>query len=116
MLVTSPTANEGYENVTKLKLSHNHIDNIDWVPQHLMVSSSIRYKVGINHLFMLQLFDLDHNNLTSVPDHIMDTLSNCSVKFDHNPWNCDCSTVTLKKYLLQNIKKVIFYYFFITKF
>ncbi|XP_071852870.1 uncharacterized protein [Apostichopus japonicus] len=51
---------------------------------------------GLNRLDFL---DISTNNLTSLPDGILDSLSDFGIDLRYNPWYCDCELIFLNKWL-----------------
>lgn len=97
-LKTGPTPDtEGYTNVTRLLLSHNEIERLDWLPPRL------------------EVLKLDYNYLSGLNYSVMKSLNGSSslksLTLDHNPWTCSCSALNLTKFVLHRVKQVSVFIF-----
>lgn len=91
-LTAGPRDDVNYQNVTRLDLSRNRINNISWIPPKI------------------KELNLQGNKLTVLDHEIVDVLNKTSsiekLILKDNPWVCDCKLFDLQKYLMQNYKKV----------
>ena len=87
LLTTGPTVNMGYENVTILDLSSNHISKLKWVPPHL------------------KFLNLERNNLSFLNYHVLEMLNTSrltNIILGDNPWACNCQTVNFSNFLVTH--------------
>ncbi|XP_044745325.1 toll-like receptor 6 [Coccinella septempunctata] len=90
-LLTEFSELEGYENVTSLFLSKNHMRNVSWIPSKI------------------EVIDISHNNLTVLTKSILNALSSDDVKnvtMGNNSWLCDCDNYHMNNFVVGNIKKI----------
>ncbi|PIK37815.1 hypothetical protein BSL78_25348 [Apostichopus japonicus] len=88
----------------KNKISHipanAFINNNELIAIHL-VDNLIRWLdvSSLHGLNRLDFLDISRNNLTSLPDGILDSLSDFGIDLRYNPWYCDCELIFLNKWL-----------------
>ncbi|KAJ8934355.1 hypothetical protein NQ314_013396 [Rhamnusium bicolor] len=91
-LENAPYTGLGYDNVTNLFLSNNHIKKLSWIPPKIKV------------------LRLDRNQLTFIESKVLNSLNESTtlqnLTLYQNPWSCGCSTVGLQNYLRNHYKKV----------
>lgn len=97
-----------YTNITKLYLSHNRIKNVVWVPPQLNVSFC-QYVVFVTATILIfQVLKLDNNYITEFHDRFLSTLNATSLihlTLHNNPWICNCSTMSLTRFLRKKVKQ-----------
>ncbi|KAF2878694.1 hypothetical protein ILUMI_27473 [Ignelater luminosus] len=79
-LTTGPIEGMGYENVTRLYLFSNNINEISWVPQNI------------------KILELHNNNISYINNTVLSVLNASlftNMTLGNNPWICDCSIVDL---------------------
>ncbi|XP_063909619.1 protein toll-like [Zophobas morio] len=81
----------GYENVTRLYLSDNKIEKVEWLPSQLKV------------------VHLDNNKIKHLDYRVFEKLNGSylvNMTLDHNPWRCECEAVNFTNFLRQHSKVI----------
>ncbi|KAK4883574.1 hypothetical protein RN001_006893 [Aquatica leii] len=85
-----PVRNVAYENVTKLSLSTNYLEELKWLPPKI------------------ESLKIDNNNISFLGYETLEMLNTSflsNVSFGNNPWKCDCLATNFSNYLVTNLAK-----------
>ncbi|KAL3279760.1 hypothetical protein HHI36_017268 [Cryptolaemus montrouzieri] len=91
-LTKGPAADSvGFENVSKLYLGSNKIDEIEWIPPRLKI---------------LHLHD---NKLEKIHHQVLEQLNSTQIQnisLNGNLWKCDCAAANLTNFLRQHVHQI----------